>query len=170
MPAEEIPDGSVKTVLGSWNRSTARERAIAETLFELQDRRQLRAFLRKIRAYVTDISEEVASSLIRVIYSKAEIFSKQGRENLWNSEQDNAKYLLIALLNDRVSPKDIRGLLLEAVLGTPSLLFAVSLVLSCHQERGGPWHALFEAIDIGELRHKLAERLQEHFIDAGRNS
>ena len=169
VPAEEIPDGYVKSILVSWKQAAESERAIEGTFLELKDKRQLRAFLRKVRGYLSDISENIAISLIGAIYRSAEILSRQGRENFWNSEQDNAKYLLIALLNDRVSPNTIQELLREIVQGTASLVFGVSLVLSLDRRRGGGWHTVFESIDIGELRHKLAERLKTHFVDGCRN-
>ncbi|MFC1512734.1 hypothetical protein ACFL4S_01670, partial [bacterium] len=57
----------------------------------------------------------------------------------------------------------------EAVTLTQNFRFAVSIVLSCKDERSGSLYNIYKAINIEKLQNTISDRLKKHFITENRD-
>ena len=115
--------------------------------------------------YTEIMSPMTAEHIVNVIFKNISDFSKEGREDFWNSEFDDANSLMLWTLNRGVPKEKILPLLKDIVIKSSDLYFAVETVLHCKQDRGGGWHNIYNVADNDELRDILASRLQKEFIE-----
>ena len=171
VPLEEISDEYLETILKSWNSTeeNRREEIIENTIFTIQEKGLLLEFFKKLMIFMDKIQKEIVPQLIRVIYKNANKFSKEGSENLWNSEYDKSINLILWLINEKIGRDEIQNILEEIITNTPSLHFAVLLVLLCKKEIDGGTLNIYEIIKNEELQNKLSERLKKYFIDEKRD-
>ena len=167
----EISDDFIETTLRSLERTSQQEmeKVIKETLFELQKRNSLLGFIKELMAFIDRVSGPVALALIIFIYKNAGKFSKEGTENLWNSEYDKAESLLLRLINDRIDKKEIQNVLKEVVMQTEYLPFAVRVIASCKKERGGSLFNIYDSVEVKDFQNVVDSRLKKYFIDEKRN-
>jgi len=143
---------------------------IEKVLFILQERKALKEFFSKLRIFMDKIDEDLAVHIIMAIYSNADKFSKEGTEDFWNSEYDKALAALLWLINDKIDKQKIKGMLEEIINLTPSIPFAVEVVLLCKKEGNGSlYYNIYESIDFEELVDVISGRLKKHFIDEKRD-
>jgi len=162
----ELSDEFIETTLDLWNtaKSKERESVMKKTIFEIQKKNKLLEFFKQLIVFIDKIQGNIAPSLIRTIYKNASKFSKKGTENLWNSEYDEAHILLLWLVNDKVEKNKVQNILEEVISSTPSIPFAVHVILSCKKERGGSFHNIYDSIQIEKLQDKVSKRLEKYFI------
>jgi len=167
----EISDEFVETTLDLWHsaKKTEKESIIEKTIFELQKKENLLEFFKKLIVFIDNIQRDIVPDIVEVIYKNAGKFSKKGTENLWNSEYDKAKSLLMWLINDKIDKDKIQDVLEEVITKSPNLRFSVHIVLSCRKERGGSLYNIYNSIKIEELQSKVANRLKKYFIDEKRD-
>lgn len=167
----KISDEFMETTLDLWNSTEKNniEGIIEETIFEIQKDEKLLDLFKKLLLFIDKIKQEIAFEIIKVLYKNADKFSKKGTENLWNSEYDTAKNLMMWLINDKIEMGKIQKVLEDVILETPYIPFAVSVVLSCKKERGGSLFNIYNSIKIEELQNIIAERLKVYFIDKNRD-
>lgn len=128
-----------------------------------------RRLLQELMPYTRTMTPETAEHLVRVLHKNTADFSKDGRENFWESEFDDANSLLLWTLNDRIPQDKIYSLVEEIVTETPDLYYAVETILHCKRERGGGWNNLYNAADNDALRDLTAERLKKELIEGGKD-
>jgi len=166
VPLSEIPDEFVETTLNSWHsaKKTEREVIIETTIFRLQKGEMLMGFLRKVIVFSDRINREVAHNIVRVVYMNAGKFSKKGREDWLNCEYDQAKWVLLSLINDKMGEDEIPGALGEVITETPNLLLAVEIVLYCQPERGASYLNIRGSVNAKELQNIVTARLEDYFV------
>jgi len=166
VPPLEISDEFVETTLDLWHSAekTEMESIIEKTTFELQKKEKLLEFFKKLMVFIDKIQRDIVPDIVKVIYKNAGKFSKKGTENLWNSEYDKARHLLMWLINDKIDKDKKQDVLEEVIIKSPYLPFSVRTVLSCREERRGPLHNIYDSIKIEEIQNKVADRLKKYFI------
>ena len=171
VPSSEISDEFVRTTLDLWNTTEKgkRENLITKTFFDLQKKDKLLELLKKLNVYKDDISKELSVYIVDVLYKYANNWSKKGTENWWNSEYDKAEMLMLILISDKIEKNLIQNKLEEIITETPDLRFAMQVVSSCKEARGGGFYNIYESIKIEELQNKVTGRLQKIFVDGRRD-
>jgi hypothetical protein len=169
--SSEVSDNFIETTLQTWDKSdrTEKEKIIKETFFELQKQNNLLEFIKELMVFINRINDQTALGIIRVIYKSAENLSREGTEDLWNSEYDKAESLLMWLINEKINRDKIQNVLEEIITQIIYLPFAVRVVLSCKKERGGSLFNIYETIRIEDLQALLASRLKKYFIEEKRD-
>lgn len=167
----EIADEFVETNLDLWHsvEKAEKESVIEKTIFQLQKKEKLLEFFKKLILFIDKIQKDIVPDILKVIYKNAGKFSKKGSEDLWNSEYDKSRTLLLRLINDKIDKDKIQVVLEEVITKTPDLPFAVHIVLSCQKERGGSLYNIYDSIKIDELQNIVADRLKKYFIDEKRD-
>jgi len=169
VPPLEISDEFIETILDLWHsmRENERENIFEKTIFKLQKDDKLLEFFRKLIVFRDRIERKIVPNIVKVIYKNAGKFSKEGTEDLWNSEYDQSMILMLLLINDKIDKPLINNILKEVVIETPDFPFAVRIILLCKRDRG--FYNIYESIKIEELQNKVAERLKKYFIEENRD-
>lgn len=169
-PSTTVTQTQFEELMTSWQAAVKTDTAkeiVWESLEALQKQGKLRGFFKLlISTYTPKIPQPVAQVLVSVLYSHANDWSHEGREDFWNSEFDQSSMLMLWLINDSIKDKDIRQSLLEgAILQCPNLYFATVTILHCRRERGGSIYRIYETVDIPKLQKLMAERLRKELIE-----
>jgi len=168
VPSLEIPDAFIMTTLDVWNltKKSEKEKAIRSSIFQMQEENKLKELFRMLTVFSDKISEELSIYIIKIIYSNADKFSREGGKTfMGESEYDNSLRLFFRLLNDKVKKSQIAMLIEESILNSPNYHFIVLTVLYCKKDRIGSLLNIFNAINIGHLKKITSNRLKGHFID-----
>ncbi len=171
VPPSELPDERIEKIINTWKTSKGdeKDKNIEEIFFTLQKVKALKEFFSKLRIFKDKIDEDLAVRIIRAIYSNAGKFSKEETEDSWNPEYDEALFVLLQLINDKIDRKKIQGMLKKAINLTPSIPFAVEVVLLCKKDRSGSLYNIYDSIDFEKLADVISGRLKKHFIDEKRD-
>ncbi|MFQ5963192.1 MAG: P-loop NTPase fold protein [Candidatus Scalinduaceae bacterium] len=171
VPSSEVSDEYIKITLETWNskEKDKKEYIIEETVFENQKKDRLKEFLNKIILFKDELSHETATAIIRVIYKKAEYFSKGDSGFLEQSEYEKALSLLLNLIIKKTDKDNIQIILEEVAEKTPDLHFAVYFVLQCIKEVKGEVNNIYGLKISDKIQDIVAGRLKIHFIDAKRD-
>ena len=156
--AAELPDAYVQSVLEGI-AGPAGDR----WFLELRERGKLKDFLGKLnRVFLPQVEPEAAEALIEIIYKNAK---QLARLSYYNSELDQAEFLLVDLVFECVEASRKTQVFEQALLRTPDLYFAVAMLQTATGK-----NASYEGVlRIGELRSKLVTRLSGYFVDGSRN-
>lgn len=167
VPPVELPDETIESLISTWDNTEPSnlESRIIEDFKKFKQEKKLLEFLNKLFIFLPRIATNVAESLVRSIYRNANLFSKEGRKDLWRSEFDRAESLMLHIINEKIVDSKIEPLLIEIITETPVFELATGLVLSCRRERGGSRFNIYENIEIDNLQKKLSERLSHYFIE-----
>jgi hypothetical protein len=170
LPAGEIADKAVEELLRIWNETPASdvEGLISHTFQQYKERNQLRELLIKLHIFMEMVTQGCVTAIVRVLYQNVPNFSRV-HPDLRGSAYDQAKRLILWLLEERVAEADIRPLLEEIVCKVQSLPFAVSIVLSCHRANHGHFPRTYQHIDLNILRGLTSQRLHTFFVQGNRD-
>ncbi len=171
VPVDEIPDVYFETVIDIWNKENNSEKNIENFLWALQKEGKLKEFLEKLDwLHLDRINNETGGNLINFIYKNIERFSIEGTDNLWNSEYDKAKYLMLNLINEKIDPKKIQKTIENIIKNTPSLPFAVHVTMSCSKERNSDGiENIQNNLNLESIKATASDRLKDHFIKNSHN-
>jgi predicted KAP-like P-loop ATPase len=171
VPSFELSHTYIETIIQEWNNDRLIDEPELKDLFEkLHETGQLLEFLDKLKnIFINKIETKTARLLINLIYKQIDLFSLKGTEDLWNSERDSARYLMLRLINDRIEKGLIQETIEGVILNTPNLNFACLVVLNCKQERRGGFYNIYENIDFKKLTGSISMRLREYFVDQNRD-
>lgn len=170
-PTGELADRQVQDLLASWNAAQIEEAEgqMAETLWQHHQTRQLLDLIRKLHVFLAELDPSRVRPLVRAIYRRAGDWSRSPVGDPWNTEYGRLEELLLAAVNERSAPEDVRGTLTEVVQETVFFPFLVQVILQCHQRGSGRYWRIYERTEPAELRALAAARLQAYFIEGGRN-
>ncbi len=170
VPPRELPDEVVESLINSWNKTDPiiLESKFIEDLRKFKEETKLLVLLERIRTFLDNLEPTASKSIIRSIYKNTHLFSGD-RGGYLQSESDNAHFLMLHLINEKIEVNQIEPILSEVIKETPSFECAVRTVMSCHMERGGSFFKIYENAKIENLQKLLSERLAHHFIEGQRN-
>ncbi|MCI0724737.1 MAG: hypothetical protein L0338_38110 [Acidobacteria bacterium] len=166
LPVGELSDMEIEKLIQSWNHSskTEKENQVNADFSRFQQLDQFDAFLDKLLIFTTLIEPDTVRPVARSLAQRA---SRKGRREPRGRERyDEVKFRILGLIDNCADPTEIRPLLEETIKESVSIPFVVSLVLSCHKERGGEYFRLFDSIDIGSLRDICSQRLYAELVEA----
>ncbi len=171
VPSSELSDEYIKVTLEKWNskEEDKKECIIEETVLENQKNDRLKEFLNKISLFKDVLNHKTATAIIRVIYKKAECFSKGGSEILEKSEYHTALYLLLNLIVEKTDKNDIQTILEEVAAKTPCLHFAVLFVLQCIRDVKVKVYNIYNLSINNQFQDIVSDRLKKYYIDAKRD-
>lgn len=170
VPPTELPDETIESLISTWNEAepSSLESKMLEDFKKFQQEKKLLELLNKLIIFLHRFTPNAAKSLIRSLYKNINLFSKEGRENFWQSEFDRAESLMLHLI-EKIENTEIESILIEIIKETLSFELAVWAVLSCRRERGGSLFNIYENIKIDRLQRILSERLGYYFIESGKD-
>lgn len=170
IPTEELSDQFIESIIDDINTCPSTELpAKLQSLFEkLQRENQSLDFLKKLRTLRDKINNQIAESLIRTLYEKISMFSKE-EKGLKGSEYNSVRLIILLLIDKKIDKAQIEPLLLEIIEKSPDNEFAVQTVLSCRSERGGKFYDIYENTDINKLHQSLSKRLTTHYIEGDKD-
>lgn len=168
--SSDISDEFIETTLNLWNDQTEseREKTISEAIYNLKERKKLSIFFNKLLIFIEKITTELSYEIIKFIYKNANNFSKKDSNTIESSEYRSSFKLFMHLINNNIEKDKINGFLEEAVMSTPYLPFAVSIINYC-QKSHGSFFNIYESVDIDKLKEKVLKRLKEYFVDNKRD-
>lgn len=170
VPPTELPDEVVESLINSWNQTDPAilESKFIEDLRKFKEEKMLLVLLERIRTFLNNLEPNASKSIIRSIYKNTDLFLKDRGEYL-QSELDNAHFLMLNLVNEKIEAGQIEPILIEVIKEAPSFECAVRTVISCRMERGGGLFKIYENAKIENLQKILSERLTHYFIEAERD-
>jgi len=175
----EISDEFMEETIDSWTSVChdydappgGLEDVLEQTIGEIGRRGKLLEFFKKLFVFEDRIPEGIVPPLIQKLSRNPARFSRETIDHFFHSESEynEARFLLLRLINGKISKSKIHSMLKETILDTLDVRFAVLVVLSCRPERGGGFSNIYEAGKVEELQDLLANRLKTHFIDEKRD-
>lgn len=170
VPPTELPDEVVEYLINSWNQTdpTILESKFIEDLRKFKEEKKLLVLLERIRTFLNNLEPNASKSIIRSIYKNIHLFSKD-RGGYLQSELDNAEFLMLNLINEKIEANQIEPILVEVIQETPSFEYAIRTVIACRMERGGSFFKIYENVKIDNLQKILSERLSHYFIKSRRD-
>ena len=171
VPSSDISDEYIKTTLEIWNSNEKdkKERIIEEAVFDNQKNDRLEEFLNKILLFKEKFNHETATAIIRVIYKKAEYFSKGGAGFIEKSEYESALYSLMYLINDKIEKDKIQEMLEEVVTTSTYIRLSIDVVDCCNAGHGNHLFYIYDSKSFEKLKDIASSRLKKLFIDEKRD-
>lgn len=170
-PIGDLPDETIETLISTWNELKVPdcEKSFFDAFKKFQEEKKGIHFFLKLITYVSNFNQNSATAVVSAIYKNIAFISGERRELSLHSKFHKARGLLLALVNEKISPPQIEEFLTKVIEETPSFVLAVSVVRSCGNTGSGSWYKIYENIAIDRLQQKLSVRLNQHFIIENRN-
>ena len=163
--SSDISDELIEVTLNLWNNQieSKRKNTISKIIYKFKERKKLSKFFNKLLIFIEKITTELSYEIIKFIYKNANNFSKKDSNTIESSEYRSSFKLFMHLINSNIEKDKINGFLEEAVMNTPYLPLAVSIINYC-QKSHGLFFKIYESVDIDKLKEKVSKRLKEYFV------